>query len=1400
MNKNFKSFNNGELTMFARSMASWMAVAASLTLAACAGEVTDVDRTQPNRVKKSDLSGEWYYRPVVTEVQYNQGVLFEGLEGDMDRVRWEIRELELVAYRSWELLEGAEEGNLSVDGFKGPPVAVFAITSHFDITREYNRATGEQSNVLVENTTDRPWYERDYMRVDWSLNLLDDGISLQSFAQAFSGAPFYVQEHEIDNPDRAEVTGTNINVVNNYVLMSDVWTCNDLFLDPYFCGASNVKLKLSFMKVADRDYEPFFYPDRAHILDPNTNQPIYTDWNGNFCDGSAGVDQAECTKAGIPMFERFGYFRTERRKYNQEEAIWTRDGRVFLANRWNIWADAHDSSGNVKPMRFRDTKQVVYYANADFPADAEAWAGTQALANDWDRAFRETVAEIKKLGGSNVSWESLDPIFVAKQNSCNVENATKFARDNDLDGELEKFGISTISRANLKRACAVLEAKGGFTWQKQGDLRHSFLVWVDTPQVAGPLGYGPSAADPITGEIISANANLYGAAVDSYAAYAADLVALMNGDLELDDVVKGENIRKQVESNRAANFGAFSYQKLDEMKARFRAQAQSMGDNWIPKAEDARAVNRGKLSKVIGSDFEREVLMDDELKRGLLGPDAFQPGATQASDEMQAFSPVQYMAEDAMQRYNKRRIELGSKAIDMADWSDDGMAALAKTMVGQTWEEVYANMRREIYRSVMAHEVGHTLGLRHNFEGSFDALNFAPEFWNSYNDVTGKVDRVDPITGEPTDAEMYMYSTIMDYDARFYADSVKGIGAYDRAAIKFGYGKLVEVFDAGVAAYGFDNFLYLQDYSSIPKMVSGELSCDAAENSDFTGDCEVATGGVLDQFTDAGGDFDFMDYLHDALDSTRAAPENIWKRHYVGFDDLYENWVNAYNGLPYTLPTEVPYKFCPDDYSYPGNVTCQPYDKGANFVEVTQDRMHRYDRYYFFSNFKRDRFTFNDYSGVDAYLGRLVDRYFGPMSNIYRYFLYAESSILGDFPLGEDWQAAAMLGLNYLTSVYQQPEPGQYCLDDRGTTCDGSCTAEEQATAASDDVYRTWASDYSRWTSDPANFAACPTAKQLDIPVGVGKYYLTTWTDEYYYKATRIGTFWDKYAALWALTDNEGSFYRNFNDLLDSGAFTLSYWRGLNTQMLDLFADVFTGNSGVYAWRYDGSAVDDYSKFRAVPLVDVFQDTPNFGVMPRIESASSWTLRYFGVLLPMARFNSMYDYTGDFSNYARVCVEGYSDCVSFDGTGAPVRYTDPLTQYTYVASQTDAPTLEDELDGLVHPERALGARLLEEAQDYADQYAGVKATWQLADDALQDLNANPTTFDITPTEATAVGSPSETTATNLTALQRDQILQLREETAREALADFSEVERGINERSSFLDIVRNISSLTEWGG
>ena len=81
-----------------------LALMASLVagLAACSAGIGDVDLTQPDKLSKSLFEGEWYYRPIISEVQYDGRGGFEGLQGDMSRVKWRIDERLLTAYRRFK--------------------------------------------------------------------------------------------------------------------------------------------------------------------------------------------------------------------------------------------------------------------------------------------------------------------------------------------------------------------------------------------------------------------------------------------------------------------------------------------------------------------------------------------------------------------------------------------------------------------------------------------------------------------------------------------------------------------------------------------------------------------------------------------------------------------------------------------------------------------------------------------------------------------------------------------------------------------------------------------------------------------------------------------------------------------------------------------------------------------------------------------------------------------------------------------------------------------------------------------------------------------------------------------------------------------------------------------------
>src|ERR1044071_2356734 len=151
---------------------------AGLLLAACAGK-GDVSRVQTDSLDKGfflNADGtprKFYYRQTVTGLPPTSGASFEGMMGDLQKVRFEVTEKYLIGYRAYDYAVGSQNPTTGGDNNMDTPVLVYPIKSHFDIKREYNPGTGEETNVISENTTDRPWNQRQYMRVDWSLNLAD---------------------------------------------------------------------------------------------------------------------------------------------------------------------------------------------------------------------------------------------------------------------------------------------------------------------------------------------------------------------------------------------------------------------------------------------------------------------------------------------------------------------------------------------------------------------------------------------------------------------------------------------------------------------------------------------------------------------------------------------------------------------------------------------------------------------------------------------------------------------------------------------------------------------------------------------------------------------------------------------------------------------------------------------------------------------------------------------------------------------------------------------------------------------------------------------------------------------------------------------------------------------------
>src|SRR5262249_14382069 len=101
-----------------------------------------------------------------------------GNSSELMKIKFDIEEDYIYARRAYEQIQGSEDAYTQDPAkYAGQPLAAWKISSQFDIIRDYNSTTGEESNKIIEST-ERPWNEREYMRVDWAQNLVTDYVGL----------------------------------------------------------------------------------------------------------------------------------------------------------------------------------------------------------------------------------------------------------------------------------------------------------------------------------------------------------------------------------------------------------------------------------------------------------------------------------------------------------------------------------------------------------------------------------------------------------------------------------------------------------------------------------------------------------------------------------------------------------------------------------------------------------------------------------------------------------------------------------------------------------------------------------------------------------------------------------------------------------------------------------------------------------------------------------------------------------------------------------------------------------------------------------------------------------------------------------------------------------------------
>ncbi len=436
----------------------------------CAEERAPINRVQANALAKSFFVGdsladdsdnpEFWTQGTVVDVGYGaaqDGLFTSTYAQPVGRLKWQVTEELLIGRLTYERIQDTD-GKMGVGPStnQGVIVAAYPIQSHFDIQYDYNPSTGEEFNVLVENTTDRTWDKREYFRVDWSRNLNVDSYDFDTLSMlgVYGGVEYESLKYYVNDPNDPDAPhfdpDTGYFDITNKAFakpkMIDLshlgWgidkfpACmldNDVFSGSAPSGTCNpveLTIRQSFRRVVDRDYEP-------------------VNWDGK-----------RFSAYGIFYGDRSGYARN----YGMSDDKWYR-----FAHRYNIWershyyADPTNMTGAVEcfvpekttsgddphrdlngdgtedeceevtaktgmpgsrcdefkqkctlPYRLRkEVPQVWYYTDT---SDSEYFDGTNWATHEWDVAMRAAVmaarnGECKATGGEPSSCDSQFPMY-----------------------------------------------------------------------------------------------------------------------------------------------------------------------------------------------------------------------------------------------------------------------------------------------------------------------------------------------------------------------------------------------------------------------------------------------------------------------------------------------------------------------------------------------------------------------------------------------------------------------------------------------------------------------------------------------------------------------------------------------------------------------------------------------------------------------------------------------------------------------------------------------------------------------------------------------------------------------------------------------------------------------------
>lgn len=1381
----------------------------------CAGERDPINRVQPNAMPKSFFVGsltdskddpEFYMRNTVVDVPYGaaqDGLFTASYAQPTNRIKWEVQENALIARETFERITNSD-GKGSKTTNDGQVVAMFAIQSHFDIRRDYNPGTGEESNTIVENTSDRPWYQREFMRVDWSKNLVTDGYNVDTLSQLglFGGVKFDPLEYKVEDPNdpnapafapeegyfdvatKAFATPGMINIPG----YGDIPACWLTSAGRQAnCNATELTLRLSFRKVVETDYEPSEWDGNRQ----DTFGAFYSERYGYERNYGLLDDQWHRLAAKYNMFERshissdvggkemfaqcaVDYWRDEFGQVAKfkvkADGTPERDAKGFpipdpngkpvaissVANaqnrskdRWRSLdtnengtddeCEAYGVQGSrcdvlakrcTLPLHKRTTKTIPWYYGSDGPADL--YPSTAAALEQWNVAAKQALQAGMKVDasrfGGNPDQYITDEGAIARRegNAAALKDVFVLCHSPVLDTD--------------DKACG----KPG-TVARVGDLRYNSVNIINTPQDPSPWGIMVDGDDPLTGEKVNTSVNEWGHVLDLASQGTFDYLRWLNGEITDEQVSSGEYMNEWVRSNAQgrAGFEAKTLSKA-EVQQRIDSVLSSDGNGkatrpTLPVGVEVPAAKRADIMKAIktrvpstervpdrnpeiearrlqfvGSKFETMLAtkemqvaggMDPRTAGSVINDDAALARVSplralnpqvqkwvQRQKDIHAHEHASCMIEQPEPTAQIGLARQAAKLYPLPDANDANYPALK----AKRDRDAFQWIREQFHISVILHEMGHSMGLRHNFVGNFDALNFHTQYWqlrtrNGKEKACTSLDPqtdgskcvggrwFDPITDAEQDGLLAKWgaSTVMDYPGDT-AQDMNGLGKYDKAWMRFMYSNVIDV-----------------DTEDTPAIAKRKLT-------DYPEIASRNSGGVLglfgaDPYWTINDNYNVLGSCEDGegLAAKCTGVKLDYRSVFTATDKSGANYAISDDGLP-----RHPYMFSSDEFADGGNVLVYRHDAGADLYEQAQYFISSYENRYIFDNFRRNRTNFS----VGGTVNRTLSRYFDKMTattkalGLGRGFFERNPSDLAIVLSRPEYMLehalASSLGFEEFIKILTRPEPGEYSFAQTQDYGSDTCATKSYAEVGG---------------QQPCIPSTQNRPTPIDFTLSVGQGGSRYLHNEYDYSKGYewssylkwVGSYYEKTYVTFFLQEAYNNFLQNSkDDYIDGRDRNINYSTIYPEQMRRLVAAMMQNDATTYApYIMPGQTAAKANPIEWLPLDryvagDPATTAPNYPAgAVRLSPLVGWEQQF-----PAIIYNYIYGATTLTMNWNNMMRVWYpeSDGALPVPANEQVIFRDPFTGVRYAARSFGTETLAGRI-----VQRGPGSRMIQYANSYA---------------------------------------------------------------------------------------------------